>query len=124
MLTNFEDFTNELSEDELSILPAVIHSFRRYKKDSPIKAPEIIEGINDYLTKKGYKFKMTGPRLRKMVNYIRSNSLLPLIATSKGYFTDSCKITVMDQIKSLEERARSIQNCAEGLKKFIENENN
>lgn len=119
MITNFEDFTGELSDDELNILPAVIHSFRRYKKDNPIKAPLIIEGINDYITKKGYKFKMTEPRLRKMVNLIRSNSLLPLIATSKGYFTDSCKMTIQDQIKSLEERARSIQNCADGLKKFL-----
>jgi hypothetical protein len=119
MITNFEDFTGELSDDELNILPAVIHSFRRYKKDNPIKAPEIIEGINIYLKKRGYKFKMSGPRLRKMVNFIRSNSLLPLIATSKGYFTDSCKLTIQEQIKSLEERSRSIQKCADGLKSFL-----
>lgn len=119
MITNFEDFTGELSQDEMRLLPAVVHSFRKYKKDNPIKADLIIEGINDYLTKRELKIKMTGPRLRKMVNYIRSNSILPLIATSKGYFTDSCKLTIEDQIKSLEERARSIQSCADGLRKFI-----
>ncbi len=119
MITNFEDFTGELSDDELRILPAVIHSFRRYKKENPIKADAIVIGINDYLLKRKMNFKMTQPRLRKMVNFIRTNSLLPLIATSKGYFTDSCKLTIQDQIKSLEERARSIQNCADGLKKFV-----
>jgi len=119
MITNFEDFTGELSDDELNILPAVIHGFKQYKKDNPIKADKIVESMNLYLLKRNIKLRMTQPRLRKMVNYIRSNSLLPLIATSKGYFTDSCKLTIKEQIKSLEERARSIQNCAEGLKKFI-----
>jgi hypothetical protein len=62
---------------------------------------------------------MTGVRLRKMVNYIRSNSLIPLIATSHGYFTSDCKQTIQEQIKSLQERANSIERCAQGLKKFL-----
>jgi hypothetical protein len=62
---------------------------------------------------------MNGPRLRKMVNYIRTNGIIPLIATSHGYFTTDCKETISEQIKSLQERANSIERCAAGLKKFL-----
>jgi hypothetical protein len=55
-----------------------------------------------------------------MVNYIRTNSIIPLIATSNGYFTSNCKETIQDQVKSLQERASSIMRCAEGMKKFLE----
>jgi hypothetical protein len=75
--------------------------------------------MNQYLQNNGYKIKMTGVRLRKMVNYIRSNGLIPLIANSQGYFTTDCKLTIQQQIISLQERANSIERCAQGLKKFL-----
>lgn len=118
-ITNFEDYTNELTVEEMELIPIVIHGFRQYKKENPIKAELIIKRMNEYLQYNGIQMKMTGPRLRKMVNYIRSNGLLPLIATSNGYFTSDCKRTIMDQIRSLQERANSIERCAQGLKKFI-----
>ena len=75
--------------------------------------------MNVFLENNGYKIRLTQPRLRKLVNYIRSNSLIPLIATSNGYFTTDCKQTIQEQIKSLQERANSIERCAQGLKKFL-----
>ena len=75
--------------------------------------------LNEYLKNNGYKIRLTQPRLRKLVNYIRSNSLLPLIATSQGYFTTDCKLTIQEQIKSLQERANSIDRCARGLNNFL-----
>jgi hypothetical protein len=54
-----------------------------------------------------------------MVNYIRTNGIIPLIATSNGYFTSDCKETIQEQIKSLQERANSIERCAAGLRKFL-----
>ena len=75
--------------------------------------------MNVFLENNGYKIRLTQPRLRKLVNYIRSNSLIPLIATSQGYFTTDCKQTIQEQIKSLQERANSIERCAQGLKKFL-----
>lgn len=119
-LTNFEDQTPELTPEEMAELPAVIHSFRYYDKNNPIKASVIVTKMNIYLKMKGSKMKMTDVRLRRMVNYIRTNGLLPLIATSKGYFTSKNKQEIELQIKSLQERARSIQRCANGLKKFLE----
>ena len=75
--------------------------------------------MNVFLENNGYKIRLTQPRLRKLVNYIRSNSLIPLIATSQGYFTTDCKQTILEQIISLQERANSIERCAQGLKKFL-----
>jgi len=75
--------------------------------------------MNQFLSDRDYKIRLTGPRLRKLVNYIRSNSLLPLIATSQGYFTTDCKQTIQEQIKSLQERASSIDRCARGLNNFL-----
>ena len=118
-ITNFEEYTHELSAEEMEILPIVIHGFRQYKKNNPIKSELIVTRMNDYLKNNGFKIKMSGPRLRKMVNYIRSNSLIPLIATSHGYFTSDCKETIIEQITSLMERANSIERCAQGLKKFL-----
>jgi hypothetical protein len=118
-ITNFEEFTHELTSEEMEILPIVVHGFRNYKKTNPIKAELIVTRMNEYLLARGYKTRMTQPRLRKMVNYIRTNGLIPLIATSNGYFTSDCKETIQEQIKSLQERANSITRCANGLKKFL-----
>jgi hypothetical protein len=119
MITNFENYTNELNDQEMEILPIVIHGFRAYKKNNPIKAELIVKRMNQFLADRGYKIRLTQPRLRKLVNYIRSNSLLPLIATSQGYFTTDCKETIQIQIQSLQERANSIMNCAKGLNNFL-----
>ena len=118
-VTNFEEFTHELTNEEMEILPIVVHGFRNYKKENPIKAQLIVDRMNEYLLARGFKTRMSQPRLRKMVNYIRTNGLLPLIATSNGYFTTDCKETIQDQIKSLQERANSIKRCASGLEKFL-----
>lgn len=118
-ITNFENYTAELTDQELEILPIIIHGFRAYKKNNPIKAELIVNRMNEYLKNNGYKIRLTQPRLRKLVNYIRSNSLLPLIATSHGYFTTDCKLTIQEQIKSLMERANSIERCANGLRNFL-----
>ena len=119
MLTNFENYTHELTDQEMEILPIVIHGFRAYKKNNPIKAQLIVTRMNNYLQENGYKIRLTQPRLRKLVNYIRSNSLIPLIATSQGYFTTDCKETIINQIQSLNERANSIDRCARGLNNFL-----
>ena len=119
MITNFEEHTSELTSEEMDILPIVVHGFRNYKKDNPIKAELIVTRMNEFLSARGFKTRMTQPRLRKMVNYIRTNGIIPLIATSHGYFTSDCKETIQTQIQSLYERANSIERCAEGLKKFL-----
>lgn len=117
MITNFEKITVELNTKELAILPAVLKAFKQYTKNNPIKAPEIVKRYNANVVKGS--IRLTEPRLRKIVNHIRSFGLLPLIATSNGYYVCYEKEEIKLQITSLQERANSILNCAKGLESFL-----
>ncbi len=119
MLTNFENITQELSDDELSLVPVLVAGFKRHDKNDPIKAPSIVVEMNKYLKNKGVKIKMTEVRLRKIVNHIRSNAIIPLCSTSKGYFCSSDPEEIKSNVQSLFERASSIRRCAEGLASLI-----
>lgn len=117
MIINFEEITQELNDEELKIIPLLIEGFKNHSEKNPIKEPKLCQVLNSVLNG---RVRMTGARLRKCVNYIRSNGLLPLIATSNGYFVSYDKEVIGRQIKSLEQRARSIMSCSQGLKKFVE----
>ena len=115
MITNFEQQTYELTEGELKILPLLLTGFKNYTKNNPIKEPDIVKRFND----KNFNIKLSGVRLRKLVNYIRSNALLPLIATSKRYYVSYDKEVIKSQIHSLRQRSFSINQCADGLTDFL-----
>ena len=117
MITNFEKITAELNDKELAIVPSIMKGFLQYTKENPIKAPVIVSRYNSNVLKGG--IKLTEPRLRKIVNHIRSLGLLPLIATSSGYYVSYDKEEIKLQILSLKERANSIMNCAVGLENFL-----
>ena len=118
MITNFENITHELTEIELEMLPLIVNGFKRYTKNNPIKEPDIVSRFNS----KNLKLKLNGARLRKLVNHIRCHSMLPLIATSKGYYVSDDTEEIKNQIKSLRERANSINRCADGLLNYLDNQ--
>jgi hypothetical protein len=115
MITNFEEITQELTDSEKKILPLIISGFKNYTEKNPIKEVDIVKRFNE----RNPQMKLTGVRLRKLVNCIRSNGLLPLIATSSGYYVSYDKDIIASQIKSLRQRAFSINNCAKGLEAFV-----
>lgn len=115
MIKNFEKHTEELNDDELKLIPILVNGFKRHDKNDPIKAPQIIKAMNSL----GFKKKFSEPRLRKCCNYIRTNGILPLMATSSGYYTSYDPQEIQAQIQSLNERANSILKSAQGLKKFL-----
>ena len=119
MITNFEDITHELSEEEMKIIPILLRGFKSHTEKEPIKAPEIVKAMNHHISYMELNFKMTDARLRKCVNYIRCKGLLPLIATSNGYYVSYDREVIESQIRSLTERANSIRRCADGMQKFL-----
>lgn len=119
MIQNFESITYELTEDEMNLVPILVAGFKRHGKNDPIKAPSIVEAVNKYLQSKGMKIKMTEVRLRKIVNYIRTNGMLPLCSTSKGYYISNDPDEIRSNVQSLLERASSIRKCADGLASLI-----
>ena len=121
MLTNFEELTCELSQDELDLVPIIMGGFKTRTEKNPIKAPEIVAGMDKWLkeNRPDVKIKMSEVRLRKIVNHIRSNSIAPLIATSHGYYLSNDPEVIKSQVKSMYERAASIKKAADGLSLFL-----
>jgi len=119
MITNFEEITKELNAFEKRLLPLLIKGFSAHSKNDPIKAPEIIKLLNSQKVLFGLEYKVTQARLRKMINFIRCNSLLPVIGTSKGYYVSNNRIEIEKQVQSLRERADAINAAADGLQELI-----
>lgn len=120
MITNFEEITHELTEKELLIVPYVVIELSKYTKSNPVKSFLVVERFNVSIESLNIE-KLTPRRLRKICNYIRCNGLLPLIATSNGYYVSNDEGEIKKQIKSLIERSNSIRECASGLTKFLVN---
>lgn len=118
MILNFEEITEELNPDEKALLEPLVKGLEGKTKDKPIKAPQIIKAMDAYSKKHGLTY-LSEPRLRKLIGYIRVNGILPVIATSKGYYVSYDKQDILDQITSLTQRANSILDSANGLKKFL-----
>lgn len=119
MIENFESITDELTSDEMDILPILKRVISDYTEHEPIKSWELVNVVNTICVINGLKPKMSEVRLRKMTNYLRSNAVIPLIATSKGYFVSYDTAWIRSQIRSLRQRAHSIDVCADGLERFI-----
>lgn len=114
MITNFEHITFFLSEEERNLIPFLVELFNSHSAATPIKEPQIIRAFH----LKG--IKLTGPRLRKLCNQIRAYGILPLIASSKGYYVSYDSTEVKRQIVSLTERSDAILRGAQGLKTFVQ----
>ncbi len=119
MITNFENITKELTEEECKLVPILIKGFSTKTKETAIKAPDIVDAINSQAAKFGLKNKFSEVRLRKIVNFIRSEGILPLMATSNGYYCTEDREEIRSQIESLTQRAEAIMVSANGLKKYL-----
>jgi hypothetical protein len=118
MIKNFEEITKEMTQDEKILVPMIIRGLSTRTKQNPIKGAEIVSAINSQKDKYGIKL-FSEPRLRKIVNFIRTESILPLMGTSNGYYVTQDRTELESQIESLTQRAEAIISSANGLKKFI-----
>ena len=115
MITGFDQITAELSAEEKKIVPILVKGFNLHiGKENAIKAPVIISSLEHRVG-----IKITQVRLRKLVNFMRRHGILPIIATSEGYYVTQDKEEILKQMKSLEERAAAIIAARDGLEKFI-----
>lgn len=117
MIKGFETLTYEITPEEEQIMSAIISGLKKREGSArAVKAPEIVDGINRNLK---MKKKFTEVRLRKMINYIRTHGLLPVMASSKGYYVSFDKNEINAEMESLFQRASGIKNAAMGLRKFL-----
>jgi hypothetical protein len=114
MVTNFETITCELDAKEKEMAGDLIMLLNRRTISNPIMAPDIVHEMN------AMGNKISQARLRKIVNYIRTNGIAPIIATSNGYYMSDSIEEIRKQVRSLRERASSIMDAANGLEKYME----
>jgi hypothetical protein len=118
MVTNFEKETVNLTKEELKNIPIIINILSSQQgKEKAVKAKELCRYIFLATELNG----IIPVKLRKYVSYIRKNSLLPIIATSKGYYVSHDLTELQKEIKSLNERASAIRQAAKGLEAFTVN---
>lgn len=80
MIPGFEELTEELSQEEVKMARKIVQAFLARGQDNPITSTQIIKkmSVNGY--------SMNGPRLRKIIQYIRTRQLIRwLPAAGNGY---------------------------------------
>lgn len=120
MITNFESITRVLSPEEVGVILSLTRVLSSASYYNPIKADEIVRRVSGHRDKDGKPVYFNQVKLRKLVNFIRSESILPIIATSRGYYLSYDRDEIAMQIKSMEERADAITNAKNGLMIFLD----
>lgn len=112
MIHGFQKETSPLTEQEQSILPIFITSLRRHiGPDNAVSSSSIAEGLKRYGAG-----NVSGARIRKIINHIRTHHLVPcLVSSSKGYYVCNSVSDYDQYLLSLEERASSILAVREAL---------
>jgi hypothetical protein len=116
MIVNFEEITYELDPYEYeTLLPLVIAGLRT-KKGSKMAAN------STYICKtlKGRGLDINDSRLRKIIHYIRTYSLIEgLVATSKGYYISTEVAELEKYVLSLRQRETSIREARLSIETYI-----
>lgn len=106
MIKGFSNETSPLNDYELRVLlPVILAGLKdKHGKRNAVTNRYII----GRLKQQGYR--IDAPRLRKVINHIRTNDLIPgLIATSEGYFLAEDEQELMDYEDSLRGREEAIK---------------
>jgi len=116
MINGFEKETHELNDYEMQLVPKIVKGLlRKIGKNNAITSSEIAKAF------KQHGYKLDGPRLRKIINFIRVNGLAyNLIATSKGYYIGQDEHECMAYIQSLDQRANEIIMVRDAMKYQLE----
>lgn len=113
MITNFEEITKELNQYEHDVIVPILIKVLSVRKG---KARAITNGKIIIGLKQKFNIKTSGPRIRKMIHFIRITGVVTrLIATSKGYHRAERKTEMTDYINSLHQRVDSINQIISQL---------
>lgn len=122
MVTNFDKQTSPLNELELKAATVISACMRNSHvgKDNVVTSTQIISGLA-----KNKSIKIDGPRLRKIINYLRTDGDCPfIVSTSNGYYVATTIQEVRDCVRSLRERELAIRNVADSMERNLARVNN
>lgn len=129
MMTNFENITAPLNDIERKAAEIIAKGMLSHVgADHSVTASTIANGMAKnfadmrIVDARGVvRPYLTGPRIRKIMNYIRRNHLCRfLIASSDGYYLATDSNEVCKYIKSLDERIEAIQAMQNALKQELQ----
>lgn len=116
MLKNFEKITVELTSQELEYVEFLGQWFMANKgKRNTVKNLDIAK-----LIKNRFEKKIADSRVRKVVQFLRTNGLPSLIATSNGYFYSDDVAEIEAWIVSLRQREAAIREIREKAERQVE----
>ena len=116
MLKNFEKITVELTPIELEYVEFLGQWFMANQgKKNTLKNGDIAKLINRMFSK-----NITEPRVRKVVQFLRTNGLPNIIATSNGYFYSEDTKEIEAWIISLKQREAAIRDIREKAERQVE----
>jgi hypothetical protein len=115
MIINWEEYTHELTDKEKKMVPRIIQGIvKRVGKEKAITNKEICS----ILESEG--MKTSGPRVRKIFNFIRSEAIIKnIVATSDGYFIATTQEEINDYIESIYARSNAILRNLNGIDKEL-----
>lgn len=112
MIPGFDIETAPLTDEELALVPGMVAGLR-----SKVGASKAITAKDITAAYAKQRVKMTGARVRKMVNHIRRHGLVTkLIATSEGYYIAESDAELSRYLRSLTGRIAAIQHVHDTLK--------
>jgi len=116
MINGFEKYTIELNDDELKIVDIIVDRFaKRPGIKNIVTNPQMIDGL------KSIGILTTEPRIRKIIQYIRINCLIPgLIATSKGYYSTDDIDELESWVETMIQRENAIRESRNSIESFIQ----
>lgn len=116
MINGFEKYTIELNDDEMKIVHIMVDRFTHKPGIKNIVSnPQIVDGL------KSIGIETTEPRIRKIIQYIRTNNLIPgLIATSKGYYSTDDIEHLQQWIETMKQRENAIRESRKSIENYIE----
>jgi len=106
-MKNFEELTHELNDDEKRIAVLLCQLFREKPgKKNTFKNHD----LRQWLEKEHFE-PISGPRLRKVIQFIRLNGMLiGLIASHSGYWLTEDPEELRSWIESMQERENAVRH--------------
>ncbi len=115
MIKGFEKETASLSADEITVAGYTVTILKNQaRKGTPVSSKMLIK----HFKKHGYTLQ--GVRIRKIINYIRRNALVPgVVAASKGYYVAESAADLREYTDSLAQRIDSITEIQQVMLKDL-----
>lgn len=115
MINGFEEETKPLTDEEKEFIPFFVRCLaKRVGKKNAVTNQSIREGFARH------KVKITDSRVRKIINHIRINDLVPkLCANSRGYYVAGNSIELIDYIDGLRSRIKAQSAVLKQLEKRL-----